>query len=122
MPTKPRSGRGSSSSPAQRSSDRGANDTLNSRGLVELKLGAFDAAIADYDVALARNAKDADSLYARGAAKLKKGDTDIAAAKAITPDIAAISAGYGIAVDAATANATPATAPPVNSGDRQNFN
>jgi tetratricopeptide (TPR) repeat protein len=88
---------------------------LNSRGLVEFKLGAFDAAIADYGVAIAQNAKDADSLYARGVAKLKKGDTaagnaDIAAAKAIKPDIAAISARYGITVDAAAANAAPATA------------
>jgi len=51
-------------------------------------------------------------LYARGVAKLKKGHTaggnaDIAAAKAIKPDIAAVSAGYGITVDAAGANAAP---------------
>jgi hypothetical protein len=58
------------------------------------------------NTAVAQNAKDADSLYARGVAKLKKGDSaggnaDIAAAKAIKPDIAAVSAGYGITVDAA---------------------
>ena len=50
-------------------------NTLNSRGLVQFKVGAFDAAIADYNTAVAQNAKDADSLYARGVAKLKKGDT-----------------------------------------------
>jgi tetratricopeptide (TPR) repeat protein len=87
-------------------------NTLNSRGLVQFKVGAFDAAIADYNTAVAQNAKDADSLYARGVAKLKKGDTaggnaDIAAAKAIKPDIAVVSAGYGITVDAAGANAAP---------------
>jgi tetratricopeptide (TPR) repeat protein len=92
-------------------------NTFNSRGLVQLKLGAFDAAIADYDAAIARNAKDADSLYARGVAKLKTGDTaagnaDIAAATAIKPDIAATSAGYGITVDAAGANAAPAASHP----------
>ena len=62
-------------------------NTLNSRGLVQFKLAAFDAAIADYNAAVAQNLEDADSLYARGVAKLKKGDTaggnaDIAAAKA----------------------------------------
>jgi tetratricopeptide (TPR) repeat protein len=67
-------------------------NTLNSRGLVQFTVGAFDAAIADYNTAVAQNAKDADSLYARGVAKLKKGDTaggnaDIAAAKAIKPEL-----------------------------------
>ena len=87
-------------------------NTLNSRGLVELKLGAFDAAIADYSAAVAQNAMDADSLYARGVAKLKTDDTaggnaDIAAATAIKPDIAGVSAGNGVTVDAADANAAP---------------
>jgi tetratricopeptide (TPR) repeat protein len=82
-------------------------NTLNSRGLVDFKLGAFDAAIADYNAAVAQNANDADSVYARGVAKLKKGDSaggnaDIAAATAIKPGIAAISAGYGITADAAS--------------------
>ncbi len=74
---------------------------LNSRGLVELKLGSFERAIADYGAAVARNQKDADSLYGRGVAKLKSGDTaggdaDIAAAKVIKPDIAGDYASYGI--------------------------
>jgi tetratricopeptide (TPR) repeat protein len=76
-------------------------NTLNSRGLVQLKLGAFDAAIADYSAAIAQRAKDADSLYGRGMVKLKSGDTvggnaDIAAAKAIKPDIDKVFAGYGV--------------------------
>src|SRR5262249_58206883 len=79
-------------------------NSLNSRGLVQFKLGAFDAAIADYNAALVRNADDAESLYARGAAKLKKGDTaggnaDIAAAKAINPDIPPLPTGYRIRAD-----------------------
>jgi hypothetical protein len=45
--------------------------------------------------------KDAGSLYGRGMAKLKTGDTvggnvDIAAAKAIKPEIAEEYAGYGV--------------------------
>jgi Flp pilus assembly protein TadD len=74
---------------------------LNSRGLVQLKLGTFDGAIADYSAAVAQDAKDADSLYGRGMAKLKKGDTasgnaDLAAAKAIQPDIDKAFAGHGV--------------------------
>ena len=76
-------------------------NTLNSRGLVQLKLGAYDRAIADYSAAIAQNAKDAGSLYARGIAKLKSGDTDagnadIAAAKAIKSDVPEEYAGYGV--------------------------
>jgi len=68
---------------------------------VQLKLGAFDRAIADYGAAVAKNPKDADSLYGRGMAKLKSGDraggeADIAAAKAIKPDIAEVYRGYGV--------------------------
>jgi tetratricopeptide (TPR) repeat protein len=74
---------------------------LDSRGLVHLKLGSFAQAITDYDAAIAQNATDADSLYGRGIAKLKSGDAaggsaDIAAAKAIQPDIDKIYAGYRV--------------------------
>jgi len=74
---------------------------LNSRGLVQLKLGAFDQAIADYGAAVAQNPKDANSLYGRGMAKLKTGDAvggnaDFAAAKAIKNDIAQQFAKYGV--------------------------
>ena len=79
----------------------GDGDTLNSRGLVQLKLEAFDLSVADYSAAIAQNPKDASSLYGRGIAKLKSGDStggdaDIAAAKAIKPDIADVYAGYGV--------------------------
>jgi tetratricopeptide (TPR) repeat protein len=77
--------------------------TLNSRGLAQLKLGAFDAAIADYSAAIMQSPEEdhAGPLYGRGVAKLKKGDTaggssDIAAAKAIQPDIAEVYAGYRV--------------------------
>jgi tetratricopeptide (TPR) repeat protein len=83
---------------------------------VQLKLGAFDRAIADYSAALAQKPKDADSLYGRGVAKLKLGDTaggnaDIVAAKALEADIAETYIGYGIAqARVAPAPATAAAA------------
>jgi tetratricopeptide (TPR) repeat protein len=76
-------------------------NTLNSRGLVQLKRGTYDRAVADYSAAIAKDEKDANSLYGRGTAKLRSGDTaggnaDIAAAKAIKPDIDTVYAGYGV--------------------------
>lgn len=58
-------------------------------------------ALADCDAALAQDAQDADSLYGRGLAKLKTGDTadgnaDIAAAKNIDGGIAETFARYGV--------------------------
>jgi tetratricopeptide (TPR) repeat protein len=73
------------------------------RGLVDLKLGQFDKALADYDAAFAltKIPDHADWLYGRGVAKLRKGDAaggnvDIASTKAIKPDIAEEYAKYGI--------------------------
>jgi tetratricopeptide (TPR) repeat protein len=82
------------------------------RGAAWFYKGDLDRAIADYTEAIRLDSANAYSLYGRGVAKLKKGDTaggnaDIAAAKAIKPDIAVVSAGYGITVDAAGANAAP---------------
>lgn len=76
-------------------------DIYNTRGFVQLKLGAFARAIADYSAAIEKKPKDADSLYGRGLAKLKSGDkrggdADIAAAKAIKADIAEEYAGNGV--------------------------
>jgi tetratricopeptide (TPR) repeat protein len=81
--------------------DPNSAETINSRGLVRLKLGAFREAIADYSAAIALNARDANSLYGRGVAKLKSGDAasgnaDIAAAKAIDAKIDETYAQYGI--------------------------
>ena len=73
------------------------------RGLIYLKLGQFDKALADYEAALTltKNPNNAEWLYGRGVAKLKKGDipggnADIASAKAIKPDIAEFYAKYGV--------------------------
>jgi tetratricopeptide (TPR) repeat protein len=68
---------------------------------VSRKLGQFDKALADYDVALTKNPKNADWLYGRGVTKLRKGDTtdgnaDIAGAKIIKADVAEEYARYGI--------------------------
>jgi tetratricopeptide (TPR) repeat protein len=66
--------------------------TLDSRGLVHLRLGDLDKAIADYDASLAINPKIGWSLYGRGLAKQRKGlaaegAADIAAATAINPKL-----------------------------------
>ncbi|MEG3146444.1 aspartyl protease family protein [Sphingomonas sp. RT2P30] len=58
----------------------GAADILDSRGLVQLRLGNLDRAIADYDAALARNPDMAWSHYGRGLAKQRKGLKDEGAA------------------------------------------
>ena len=61
----------------------------------------LDDAIADYDAALKLSPKLAGSLYGRGLARLRKGNTDdgnadIAAAKAIQSDVAEEFARYGV--------------------------
>jgi tetratricopeptide (TPR) repeat protein len=76
-------------------------NVLDSRGLVQLRLGAIDRSIADYDLALAANPKAAMSLYGRGIAKARKGDAggakaDIAAALAINPDSAKRFGNFGL--------------------------
>ena len=76
-------------------------DTIDSRGFVYFKLARFDNAITDYDAALRVNARSASSLYVRGFAKQKKGDSaggdaDIAAAKAIDEKIVERFASYGV--------------------------
>jgi tetratricopeptide (TPR) repeat protein len=73
-------------------SDPKAAAFLDSRGLVNLRLGKLDEAIADYNAALRSSPKLASSLYGRGLAKLKKGEVssgkaDLAAAKASWPEV-----------------------------------
>jgi tetratricopeptide (TPR) repeat protein len=63
------------------------------RGLVLQETGAYDKAIADFTTVLRANPNDPLVLFRRGEAVLKKGDTkagnaDMAAARAISPDIA----------------------------------
>jgi TPR repeat len=64
-------------------------------------MGQWDSAIDDYSSALQSDPKLASSLYGRGLAKLKKGDTtggdaDIAAAKTIEVNIVEEFARYGV--------------------------
>ncbi len=82
---------------ALRADDPGA---LGTRGFVYLKLGRLDDSIADFDAALRLDPRRALSLYGRGIAKQRKGDTneandDIAAATALKADIAEQFARYG---------------------------
>ena len=63
------------------------------RALANVDKRDYDRALSDFEVVLKFNPKSALALYARGWVLLKKGDTeagnaDMAAAKAITPDIA----------------------------------
>lgn len=49
---------------------------LDSRGLVHLRMGAYDLAIADYDEAVRLQPRQPMTLYARGVAKIRKGAAD----------------------------------------------
>jgi tetratricopeptide (TPR) repeat protein len=77
------------------------SNTLENRGFAYLKMGQYDRAIADYDAGLALNPDNqADYLYGRGLAKLKKGDAsgaaDVAAAKALHEAIDKEFESYGV--------------------------
>jgi len=68
-------------------------DVADSRGLVLLRMGDYDHAIADYNAALKLDPKNAWSLYGRGIAKLRKhettaADADMAQATAVWPEVA----------------------------------
>ena len=65
-----------------------AASVLDSRGLVQLRLGRFDEAIEDYDAALKDEPLQAPSLFGRGLAELRKGakaqgEADMAAAETL---------------------------------------
>jgi len=79
----------------------GDADTLDSRGLVYLRLGNPDRAISDYDDALRKSPKMATSLYGRALAELREGkkgeaQADIAAAQKLYPKVADFFAGIGL--------------------------
>jgi len=68
--------------------------SLDSKAFTLLKMGSYDEAIANYNQALLLQPRRASSLYGRGYAKLKKGDTaaaneDMVAATREVPSIAA---------------------------------
>jgi tetratricopeptide (TPR) repeat protein/predicted aspartyl protease len=80
----------------------GSASYLDSRGMVQLRLGAYDKAIADYDAVIRVRPKSAWSLYGRGLAKLGKGlkaegQADLAAATAIQPGLPAEAKAHGLA-------------------------
>jgi len=65
--------------------------TLDSRGLVHLRLGELSKAVADYDAALAKQ-KFPDSYYGRGLAKLRmgrkaEGEADLEQARMLDPRV-----------------------------------
>ena len=79
--------------------DPGLSDALNSRGLVNLKLGRSAEAIRDYTDAIQRDPRSSSSLFGRGIAKRKSGGDgamDIALAKSMDPNIAKEFVGYGV--------------------------
>lgn len=91
-----------------------APDVLDSRALVHLRRGEIDLALADYDAAIKAQPGAAAILYARGAARLKKGmkaqgEADLAAARKLNPRIGALLKEEGV-VDAELD--TPAAATP----------
>jgi tetratricopeptide (TPR) repeat protein len=76
--------------------------TMASRCFIYLRLGRLDDAIVEYDAAAKRSSSTAFTLFGRGIAKQRKGDTaggdaDMIAAKIINPKIAKESATkYGL--------------------------
>jgi hypothetical protein len=77
-----------------------AGAIIDSRGLVELRLGKLDDALADYNAAL-KYESDASTFYGRGLVELRKGDkasgdADIATAERESADVAAEFARYGL--------------------------
>jgi tetratricopeptide (TPR) repeat protein len=74
---------------------------LDSRGVVYLKKGAIGKALADFDAALRIDPKFAHALYGRGIARRLRGDrldgeSDLAGAEAINPDVVRDYARYGL--------------------------
>jgi tetratricopeptide (TPR) repeat protein len=76
-------------------------NTFASRGFANLKLGRWAAAIADYDEEIRIYPGNPYSLFGRSIAKRRSGDVlqgkaDMAAARAIAPDIAETMAKLGV--------------------------
>ncbi|MGZ3299297.1 MAG: tetratricopeptide repeat protein, partial [Asticcacaulis sp.] len=74
---------------------------LDSRGMVELRLGKYDEALADYNAALKLRPDQADSLYGRGIVEARKGmkdesKADLDAARKSFAKIDEVWAGYGV--------------------------
>ncbi|HTX48733.1 MAG TPA: tetratricopeptide repeat protein [Caulobacteraceae bacterium] len=79
----------------------GSAEVLDSRAFVAFRQGRWRAAIQDYSAALAKNPKLSSSLYMRGVAKMRAGDSadgqaDVNAATSADSDIADQYASYGV--------------------------
>jgi tetratricopeptide (TPR) repeat protein len=76
---------------------------LDSRAMVQFRLGNYDAAIADLDAVLRLAPAQAESRYLRGVVRLKTGDQagrqDIETALRMSPNLAAFYARHGVAPD-----------------------
>lgn len=75
--------------------------TLDSRGLVNFRLGKYSQAVADYDAAITLNGSYAGSHYVRGLAKLKMGDKtggdqDVSRAKEMSNKVVSQYDAYGV--------------------------
>ena len=78
-----------------------ASNWLESRGFVYLRQGGYEAAIRDFDAALASRPKQPAAVYLRGIARIRKGESaagraDIAAAQTMYPNIAAFFSRAGV--------------------------
>jgi clan AA aspartic protease (TIGR02281 family) len=74
---------------------------LDSLGMVQLRLGNYPESIKAYEQAVAQNPRSAWSRYGLGLAKIRNGDkaagnADLAAARAINPDIEVRAVKYGL--------------------------
>jgi tetratricopeptide (TPR) repeat protein len=72
--------------------DSGAIEAFDARGLLKLRAGQWDGAIADYGSALALEPRAYRSLFARGVARLRKGEReagerDLASARRYSFDV-----------------------------------
>ncbi len=72
-----------------------------SRGFLRLRTASWDAAVADFDVALRIEPQEPHALYGRGLARLRKGDQagskrDFDAARRYSYDVDAQYADYGL--------------------------
>jgi len=79
----------------------GDANTLDGRGFVNLRLGRYASAIADYDAALSSNPRLAGSLFLRGIARIRLGDSqsgqrDMLAAQRLEIEVAKRFAAYGV--------------------------
>ena len=75
--------------------------TFDTRALVELRMGKYQEALADYERALQNSPKLASALFGRGIVELRtgnaaRGQADIAAAEAAKPGIIQRFGRYGV--------------------------